>query len=353
MVGLAGAAGGAAGAGGRLERHLLYVVIVHEADEDAVVGVVPGDAGNHGDLTLLVAVVSLSRAAGGVSSCSAGLAVSADFVRLGVRRAGRGLAGCGRRGLGAGRCWLAGVVVLGLGRRAGGFRGCSSPPGRPWTRRPPLAGSRPWASARLQRGRGRALRVGSARVAATSGVASALAVASASGAWPGVAAGSVFGSGVASALRRHRACAPGLRQGACPSWAKPQRHGGCRAWRVRRPWTVCSASRGVSASPEVPGVPGGAVLFGVVAEARWAVEPARRCRAGFCRRPGGRGRSGPAGRRAATEVRSRTARRTSGTGGQPVTGQAKTAGRAARRSRTRMPGRAGRPGRSGPRGRGT
>jgi hypothetical protein len=56
VVGLAGATGGAASAGGRLERHLLYVVIVHEADEDAVVGVVPGDAGNHGDLTLLVAV---------------------------------------------------------------------------------------------------------------------------------------------------------------------------------------------------------------------------------------------------------------------------------------------------------
>jgi hypothetical protein len=56
VVGLAGAAGGAAGAGGRLERHLLYVVIVHEADEDAVVGVIPGDAGNYGDLTLLVGV---------------------------------------------------------------------------------------------------------------------------------------------------------------------------------------------------------------------------------------------------------------------------------------------------------
>ena len=45
-----------AGVGGRRERHLLYVVIVHEADEDAVVGVVPGDAGNHGDLTLLAGV---------------------------------------------------------------------------------------------------------------------------------------------------------------------------------------------------------------------------------------------------------------------------------------------------------
>ena len=83
MVGLAGAAGGAAGACGRLERHLLYVVIVHEADEDAVVGVVPGDAGNHGDLTLLADV---AVAGGGrLTVLLGGLGGLRRFGRLGGR----------------------------------------------------------------------------------------------------------------------------------------------------------------------------------------------------------------------------------------------------------------------------
>ena len=46
LVGLAGAAGGAARFGGLVDGHLLQVVIAHEADEDAVLFVVSGDAGD-------------------------------------------------------------------------------------------------------------------------------------------------------------------------------------------------------------------------------------------------------------------------------------------------------------------
>jgi isoleucyl-tRNA synthetase len=48
LVGEAGAAGGAADFPGGAEGHLLQVVLAHEADEDAVGVVIPGDAGDHG-----------------------------------------------------------------------------------------------------------------------------------------------------------------------------------------------------------------------------------------------------------------------------------------------------------------
>jgi hypothetical protein len=48
LVREAGAAGGAADFPGGAEGHLLQVVLAHEADEDAVGVVIPGDAGDHG-----------------------------------------------------------------------------------------------------------------------------------------------------------------------------------------------------------------------------------------------------------------------------------------------------------------
>ena len=48
LVREAGAAGGAADFPGGAEGHLLQVVLTHEADEDALSVVIPGDAGDHG-----------------------------------------------------------------------------------------------------------------------------------------------------------------------------------------------------------------------------------------------------------------------------------------------------------------
>ena len=80
LVGLAGAAGGAACAGGLVDRHLLQVVGGHEADEDAVLLVVPEYAGDHGDL-LRAAALRLAGTGGlGRGACLLGVGgpVSAD-----------------------------------------------------------------------------------------------------------------------------------------------------------------------------------------------------------------------------------------------------------------------------------
>jgi hypothetical protein len=50
LVGLACLARHAARCHGRVSRHALEVVFAQEADEHAVTAVIPGNAGNHGDL---------------------------------------------------------------------------------------------------------------------------------------------------------------------------------------------------------------------------------------------------------------------------------------------------------------
>jgi len=100
---VAGAAGGAVALLGRLDRHLLQVVVAHEPDQNAVVTVVPRHTGHYRDeLTGLAGaggVLAIAGIAGFLGSLGGlgGLGALGDLG--GHRTAGLGAAGLGAVGI--------------------------------------------------------------------------------------------------------------------------------------------------------------------------------------------------------------------------------------------------------------